>query len=363
MSSKTHIVFTVTNDLTYDRRMLRICNALTNHGFQISIVGFKKKVSLPLHHKKYKENRLSLFFKSGKLFYVEYNFKLFFYLIKYKFDVYCAIDLDTVLAHYLASIWRKKPLILDAHELYLGLPEIQHRPITKWIWTRLEKWIYPSIKKGYTVCESIAKIYHKDYGIDMKVIYNCPTLKPIIESKKDFILYQGALNEGRGLEELIKAMQWIKHPLKIAGSGDIDEKLQQLVQQLDLTNKISFLGYVKPVDLIQLTQKAFIGINLLKAYSLNYYYSLANKFFDYIHAEVPQISMNFPEYSRINKEYEVALLIDDLEPKDIANNINRLIENKTLYQRLSFNCSKAKKIYHWENETKKLIQFYQSLEA
>jgi hypothetical protein len=41
---------------------------------------------------------------------------------------------------------------------------------------------------------------------------------------------------------------------------------------------------------------------------------LANKFFDYIQAGIPQVTMNFPEYAAINREYEVAVLIDDLEP-------------------------------------------------
>jgi len=342
--------------------MLRICKALTQAGFLVSIIGFKKQKSLPLQLKSYHEKRISLLFKKGKLFYIEYNIKLFFYLIRNKFDVYCAIDLDTALPHYLASAWHKKPMVLDAHELYLGLPEIEHRPLTKWLWSSLEKWIYPKIKRGYTVNKSIADWYNMEYEIDMEVVQNCPDTTQQFSSKKAFILYQGALNEGRGLEELIEAMQWVNGHLKIAGSGDIDDRLKALVQQYKLTDKVEFLGYLQPDALLEITQQAYIGVNLLKANSLNYYYSLANKFFDYMHAHVPQISMNFPEYKRINEAYEVAVLLDDLEPKQLSRQLNHLIENKIVYSWLEKNCIKAKAVFNWENESKKLVNFYKQFE-
>ena len=38
------IVFTVTNDLTYDQRMHRICTTLQDAGYQVTLVGFTKKI-------------------------------------------------------------------------------------------------------------------------------------------------------------------------------------------------------------------------------------------------------------------------------------------------------------------------------
>ena len=39
---------------------------------------------------------------------------------------------------------------------------------------------------------------------------------------------------------------------------------------------------------------------------LNQYLALPNKFFDYMHAGLPQIAMNYPEYQKINSQFEVA---------------------------------------------------------
>jgi len=343
--------------------MQRICTALSNAGFKVTIYGFHTANQPDLKNQPYQQIRLKRIFKKGKLFYIEYNLRLIIKLLKNKYDVYSAIDLDTALAHFAASKWHKKPMCLDAHEYYLGLPEIQHRPLTKWFWQSLERFIYPTIKKAYTVNESIAKLYETEYNIEMSVVRNCPELRETVSEKEEYILYQGALNEGRGLEELITAMQWVDMPLKIAGSGTIDKELQNLVNTLNLNDKITFLGYILPKDLEQVTHSAYIGINLLKGDCLNYYYSLANKFFDYMHADVPQLSMNFPEYRLINQKYKVALLVEHLNPKHIAENLNKLINNKNLYEKLTSYCKAAKQVFNWQKEKEKLIRFYNNLEA
>ena len=106
------------------------------------------------------------------------------------------------------------------------------------------------------------------------------------------------------------------------------------------------------------TGKCYLGLNLLEHRGLNYYYSLANKFFDYVQAGIPQITMRFPEYTNMNEEFEVAILLDDLNTGSIAEAINRLEKNRELYDRLKANCAKASEVWTWENEQKKLIEFY-----
>jgi len=105
----------------------------------------------------------------------------------------------------------------------------------------------------------------------------------------------------------------------------------------------------------------YAGINLVEREGLNQYFSLANKFFDYIHAGLPQVTMNFPEYAAVNQHFEVAILIDDLQPKTIANAMNRLLDDQDLYLRLKNNCIAAKNKLNWEEEEQKLISFYRQV--
>ena len=73
------LIFTVTTDLTYDQRMIRICTSLANAGYNVTLVGRKLKASLPLTTQPFLQKRLFCFFEKGKLFYAEYNIRLFFF--------------------------------------------------------------------------------------------------------------------------------------------------------------------------------------------------------------------------------------------------------------------------------------------
>jgi glycosyltransferase involved in cell wall biosynthesis len=214
----------------------------------------------------------------------------------------------------------------------------------------------------YTVGESLGKEFEKLYLKKFGVIKNVPDLIAAENNTKGkYLLYQGALNEGRGIEPLIKAMHHLKIPLKIAGEGDLSTYLRALVKKEQLENKIEFLGFVKPNDLPALTSNSFIGLNLLENKGKSYYYSLANKFFDYIQAEVPVITMNFPEYENILQQYEVGVLLHELTPEAIVNAVQTFQHNETFYTNCRNACRMAKQEYNWQNESKKLLEIYAAL--
>src|SRR5258705_1117593 len=133
------IFFTVTNDLTYDQRMHRICTSLAENGYAVTLVGYKLASSLPLKNEKFRQKRINCLFRKGKMFYAEYNTRLFFYLLLKKTDAICAIDLDTILPCLYLSRLKGIPRIYDAHELFTGLKEVGTRPGIKQFWTRVVK--------------------------------------------------------------------------------------------------------------------------------------------------------------------------------------------------------------------------------
>jgi glycosyltransferase involved in cell wall biosynthesis len=134
-----------------------------------------------------------------------------------------------------------------------------------------------------------------------------------------------------------------------------------MTAQLGLNEKVKFLGFKKPAELKKITATAYIGLNLLENKGLSYYYSLANKFSDYIHAGIPQVCIDFPEYKRLNAQYNIALLVDNLEEETIKNAIIRLMNDQELYDRLKANCLICKKELNWQVEEKKLIALYDQL--
>ena len=361
------IFFTVTNDLVYDQRMIRICTTLSENGYNITLIGRNRSFSKPLDKRSYVQKRLTCFFDKGKLFYFEYNLRLFCLLLFSKFDVICSIDLDTLVPGFLVSKLRGKVCVYDAHEFFTEVPEVVNRNFVKKVWEAVGYAIIPRLKYCYTVCESLSEVFFEKYKTEFEVIRNVPykrneQLKKRTFKEPNIILYQGALNEGRGLEQAIEAMKSIDYAnLWLVGEGDLSMSLRKLVKDLDLEKKVVFKGYVKPSDLPEITEKATLGINLLENKSLNYYYSLANKAFDYIQAEIPAIHMNFPEYQKLNQSYNVSILVDNLDAVEIADSINKVLGNKELYLEIVENCKAAKRIYIWEVEEQKLLDFYKKL--
>jgi glycosyltransferase involved in cell wall biosynthesis len=102
-------------------------------------------------------------------------------------------------------------------------------------------------------------------------------------------------------------------------------------------------------------------VNPFERTGLNQYLSLSNKFFDYIHAGIPQVTMNYPEYKKINDQFKIAELIDDLDPETLATAINSLFTNEELYLQLKQNCLTAKQELNWQKEKDKLLAFYKEL--
>lgn len=354
------IIFTVTNDLTYDQRMNRICGSLAKAGYEVALVGRKRKNSLPLRDSGFEQIRLPCWFDKGFLFYAEYNLRLFFLLLFAKTDAVCAIDLDTVIPCILATEIRKKKRIYDAHELFTEMKEVRTRPRVYRFWKRIEKWAVPKFHYCYTVGESIANIFKDEYNREFEVIRNMPLPRAItVTAKKErFILYQGAVNEGRGFEFIIPAMKRISVPLVICGDGNYMPQLKELIRSHGVEDKIVLKGMLLPSELWQITQEAYIGINFTEKEGLNNYLCLPNKFFDYIQADLPQVTNNYPEYRKINSEYHVALLIDEMSQECIAEAVNKLIDDSSLYEQLASNAAKARSVLHWDNEELKLLSFY-----
>ncbi len=361
------IYFTVTNDLTYDQRMIRICTSLANVGYNVWLIGRQRPNSKPLRQQAFQQKRLNCFFERGKFFYLEYNIRLFFFLMWHRFDAVCSIDLDTILAGFYSSRIKRKICIYDAHEYFTEVPEVVQRPTTKRIWEWVAQHTIPKLTHAYTVCQSLQEVFQKRYHTSFEVIRNVPfqQTKPIeqLSFQTPFILlYQGVLNDGRGLEEMIAALQQLPEvEFWLAGEGDRSQELRQLVQTLGLDRQVKFLGYIQPHELKAVTLKAHLGVNLLQNKGLNYYYSLANKFFDYIQALKPSLNMNFPEYAMIIEEHPVGLLLDDLTPETIVSSIKKIIEQPEAYQTLQANCLKAREVFVWEKEAVKLEAFYKQV--
>lgn len=366
MKHKKQIIVSVTNDLVSDNRVHKVCKSLERIGFKVLLVGRKLKNSQPIN-RSYQTHRMHLLFTKGACFYAEYNFRLFLFLTFRKADVLLANDLDTLTANYLASKIKQTPLVYDSHEYFTEVPELIDRPRVKQIWEWLESKMLPQLKYCYTVCNSIADMYNKKYGTAFKVVRNIPLKhsKTAIKKKntpKKIILYQGAVNIGRGLEQAIKAMHFVDNAqLIIAGDGDIKKQLEELTICEKLEDKVHFTGRLTIDELEQLTPTADLGLSIEEDLGLNYRYALPNKLFDYIRAGVPVLVSNLPEMKAIVEKYKIGDISSSHDPKQLATAFKEALNNSEKRKAWKNNLRQASEELTWENEEKVLTGIFAEL--
>ncbi|PQJ79305.1 glycosyltransferase [Polaribacter porphyrae] len=362
---KKKIFVAVTNDISTDYRVHKICDYLTSKGYDILIYGRVLPNTIKVK-RSYQIKRIKHFFNNNFLFYAEYNIRLFFYVLLKKYDFILANDLDTLPACFFLSKIKKTKLVYDSHELFSEGPELQGRKFVQSFWRRLEDFFLPKIKNAYTVSQSIVEFYDNKYQNKMGLIRNIPLKNDILNiekvtfpTKNRTILYQGVLNPGRGLKPMIKALHFIDNlDLVIIGYGKVESELRDFVKDQKMTERVHFLGRIAREKLFNYTKKATLGMVLEEPLGLSFQYSLPNKLFDYIHAEIPIIAGNLPEISRIINEYKVGVLVDNYNPETIAKEIKATLENEDLLSDIKVNQQRAKNILCWEVEQKKLDNYF-----
>jgi glycosyltransferase involved in cell wall biosynthesis len=367
------MVIATTNDQWQDQRMQRWCRTLVECGWNVHWLGVDRGRPVPLANTdRVVYERLRIVPGSGPFFYTIFNCRLLLRALTLRPHAFLSVDVDTLPAFRLASLFLGKSLWFDAHEWFTEVPELLNRPVTRKIWRFMIHLFLRGKIQCLTVGSELASILTKTWGKPFEVLRNMPNL-PLPSTEKShaeaiesnntlhsivpglegpYLLYQGALNLGRGLESLLEAAALgLPYPLVIAGSGDREENLQAWVKDRKLEKKVRFTGPLDPSKLLHLTNNAFLGFNLLETRSQSYYYSLANKFFDYVQAGLPQVCMDYPEYRHHMALHRVGWLIQNTDPSLIVQCCRRIAEDPDAYRIMRENCHRAAAEWNWEHES------------
>ena len=371
------IIISVTSDLVTDQRVQRAAGTLKEAGYQVMLVGRVLSDSIEMKGKRFRITRFKLWVNKGPFFYLNYNLRLFWYLLWNQADILLSNDLDTLPANFLVSKIKGIPLVYDSHEYFTGVPELSQRPKVKAIWKRIESFIVPKIQYAYTVNSSIAQLYEDEYKIKFNVIRNMPEVKFQIRTDLDIIkrelrlpsdkatiILQGAgINIQRGAEEAVQAMQYVENAiLLIIGSGDVIPALKLMVVELRLNEKVKFEPKKSPSELFHYTLCADLGLSLDKNTNLNYRFSLPNKIFDYIQAGVPILASDLPEVKKIIEGYNIGCISPDHNIKNLATLMNKMIDNKEMRLTWQENLKAASQELNWDHEKSKLLSIFSSID-
>ena len=206
----------------------------------------------------------------------------------------------------------------------------------------------------------------KKFNSNVIVIYNYPEInkfffsKPV-DSKKFKICYIGDISINRGVQNLVKSLEFVKNDITLVLAGKFEsKKLLAKLKKYPCWKKVNYLGYVHHNVFFNSFNFQAGMLNLLN--TRNHFESMPNKLFEYMKYGIPIIYSNFNFWKRIIKKNNCGVYCNETSPQDIAYKIDYIINNPIIAKKMSMNGLKAfKKYYNWTSEEKKLIKFYKKI--
>lgn len=380
----------VWNNFVNDARVLREASALADLNYTVTIIAKKElsEMHLPSSEKIRKgvvvnrplklefPEKITSKIKSSVITKHIPNMLLMFKMImlgrKYNTDVYHAHDLNTLIQGIVSAKLRlkRKKLIYDSHEVQTSRTHYSFEKIY-----RIEKLLLKFVDKVIVENDTRAD-YHKDlyksrptpihnyselYNIDEVKAFPLREVYSIPEDTK-IVLYQGGMQEGRGLFKLLDAFKNIENgKLIMLGDGKERQNLLDYHRELKLENKVIFIDRVPYQELRSYTKSADIGIQFLENTNFNHYSASSNKLFEYLMAHVPVIGSDLPEIKRVIEEEQVGLIVQEANTVQLNGAIQILINDDELRTTLKRNTESAKRKYNWENEKRILNNIYSEI--
>jgi glycosyltransferase involved in cell wall biosynthesis len=178
-----------------------------------------------------------------------------------------------------------------------------------------------------------------------KVIYNGIDLSEIdkictqnFSRNKKMILSAGRLVPWKGFEEIIKLMRHLpEYSLEIAGDGPLWNKLQKLIEENGLSDRVRLLGMIERKELLKRKAEAqfFVLNTSFESFSFDIVEAMA--------VGTPVIATNIGNLSEIIDNEINGILVNQDTTSDIVSIVKRLSIDGSLYQMISNNAKiKAK---------------------
>ncbi|WP_313502332.1 glycosyltransferase family 4 protein [Kaistella carnis] len=359
------IVVSAFSSLYTDQRIEKVCETLHKKGYEIILLGNDWGGACQMQ-RPYSFRRIKLLSTSLKTAYAEFNWKLYKELKKNadKNTILLANDIDALVPNVLISKQLGIPLVFDSHEIFTEMPAIQGK-LSQKIWRFLERKYIPNIKYMMTESVSYANWFTETYGVKPIVVRNIPrkiTDKiEIPDNQPKILLYQGAINQSRGIPQAILATKYLDNVIfKIAGDGPKIKEYKELVKKENLQHRVEFLGKLIPTELRKVTRTADVAVSIEENGGVSYLYSLPNKVADCIQARVPLVLINFPEMMRVYNQFKVGEIVENHDPKNLADKIQKVLNRGRAYYQPEL--EKAAAELCWEKEESKIIALFKKVE-
>lgn len=285
-------------------------------------------------------------------------------------------------------------LVFDSHEL-----ETHRNPplprLRKWQVRRLERTYLPKADAVFTVGDEIAAYLAREYGIAKPVVlYNSPPKHPLpvaerwqtidrndlrselyIPSKSFLVVHTGNVTFHRGIEHAVVGLSKAadvpefkeRYPngvhLALVGNRvpAVVARVKNLIKKYDNKITIHYVDPVSPDRVVQYIKSANASILPAIPLVLSYEFSMPNKLFESILANLPIIASDVIEVKKIISEHNLGVTYE-------ADNTDRLAEaflefslNIEGFQRTEEKHLSLISSFSWEKQGAKMLDVYAEL--
>ena len=268
-----------------------------------------------------------------------------------------------------ALVRNKYPTILTAHgilakelKFHKGINFIFilfiHKPNERYVVSKISNIIAVSLHVKNVISDMTqSQICVIQNGIDFEDIHNVQPHKSI---EYPSILFVGGLSKVKGIDTLLNAVPIIRKKilnlcLYIAGSGPEENKLKELVKELNIEENVNFLGYVSEIKKYSYYKSTDVcvfpsiyepfGIVLLEAMACG----------------KPVVASNVGGIPFVVEEGKTGLLFESGNVKDLADKIMTILKNEELREKMGEAGRERAKEFTWDKIAERTVEMYKEI--
>lgn len=372
----TDLLFAFLGDVRKSSRALRQLRAIVELGLSVHVVMVSDEPALEKFADdldlgpRFLVTTLPLPQHSGPRFFLDGFKSLKLASLDLSASIYFASDLYALPVMTRVAKKHEGKVVFDSRELYAHLDSSAGKPWISLFWSTLERRHIRKADVVVTVNDSIADRLKEAYRIERPVVVrNVPGYDHVeksnrlreelnIPAERKIVLYQGGLRPGRGLFQLIEAVKHVKRAhLVIIGDGPLKDGAMQAAQPLG--DRVDFIPFTLPDELLSLTASADLGAVLIEPLTESLRLALPNKLFEYLIAGIPVLASPIPEMKRVVETFNVGVLAHPDDPVQLVNSLETALFDETQRAEWRDNADRAMKSYSWANDK---VLFQQTIE-
>ncbi len=378
-----HVSMFLSNPFKPDPRVKREAESLVTAGFKVTVFAWDREGRYNHRQRMDGFDVVRFSFRSGYgsfvrlipgfLFFYAY---LLFRVARERPDIVHCHDMDTLLPGLVASRILGCRLVYDMHESYPDFVSTFSPSLFVTFLRVMEKFFSPRCDLVVVTSTMIGEIARRNGARRVVEIMNCfdpfevgtlearaTRMRILGKKESDFlVLYIGGLFPGRGLEKVVEAISMV-HGVKLflGGYGPYEASLKQLVERLGIEDNVIFGGEVDPRKVPIYDTASDLLFAMYEAVDPNNVVTIPNKLFESIAAGKPILVSDVGEKARLVSEIGHGYAINPEDVEGMARAIQRLAQDRDLYDKLASRAKRAQKEYSWSRMEKRLIHAYRDL--